>query len=94
MNAKFQLQPFMACAKMFQKFTLHIAPATNQINGFGQKAYETWRTTQSTYLGKNSNISNETAETVNFNFSHYKSMGTICCHSNQSYATVIKKHFM
>ena len=26
--------------------------------------------------GKNSNISSETAETVNFHFSHYKSMGT------------------
>ena len=40
---------------------------------------------------KNTNISNETAETVNFHFSHYKSMGTISCHSNQSYATGIKK---
>ena len=34
--------------------------------------------------GKKSNISNETAETVNFYFSHCKSMGTISCHSNQS----------
>ena len=40
---------------------------------------------------KKSNISNETAKTVNFHFSHYKSMGTISCHSNQSYATGIKK---
>ena len=39
---------------------------------------------------KNSNISNETAEMVNFHFSHYKSMGTISCHSNQSYVTGIK----
>ena len=40
---------------------------------------------------KNSNISSETAETVNFHFSHYKSMGTISCHSNQSsYPTGIK----
>ena len=30
------------------------------------------------------NISSETAETVNFQFSHYKSMGTISCHSDQS----------
>ena len=29
-------------------------------------------------------ISSEMAETVNFHFSHYKSMGTISCHSNQS----------
>ena len=38
----------------------------------------------------NSNISNdETAETINF---HYKSMGTISCHRNQSsYMTIIKK---
>ena len=40
---------------------------------------------------KKSNISSETAETVNFQFSHYKSMGTISCHSNQSsYLTGIK----
>ena len=40
---------------------------------------------------KKSNISGETAETVNFQFSHYKSMGTISCHSNQSsYPTRIK----
>ena len=41
--------------------------------------------------GKKSNISSKTAETVNFQFSHYKSMGTISCHSNQSsYPTGIK----
>ena len=41
--------------------------------------------------GKKSNISDETAETVNFHFSHYKSMGNISCHSNQSsYPTGIK----
>ena len=33
---------------------------------------------------KKSNISNETEETVNIHFSHFKSMGTISCHSNQS----------
>ena len=33
---------------------------------------------------KKSNISSETAETVNFQFSHYKSMGTLSYHSNQS----------
>ena len=32
---------------------------------------------------KKSNISSETAETVNFHFSHYKTMGTISCHRNQ-----------
>ena len=40
---------------------------------------------------KKSNISSETALAVNFQFSHYKSMGTISCHSNQSsYLTRIK----
>ena len=39
---------------------------------------------------KKSNISNETVETVNFHFSHFKSMGTISCHSNQSYPIGIK----
>ena len=40
---------------------------------------------------KKSNISSETADTVNFKFSHYKSMGTISCHSNKSvYPTGIK----
>ena len=40
---------------------------------------------------KNSNIPNDLAEIVNFHFSHYKSMGTISCHSNESsYPTGIK----
>ena len=40
---------------------------------------------------KNSNIPNDLAEIVNFHFSHYKSMGNISCHSNQSsYPTGIK----
>ena len=33
---------------------------------------------------KNQNIPNETENIVNFLFSHYKSKGTISCHSNQS----------
>ena len=33
---------------------------------------------------KHSNMSNETAKIGNFHFSHYKSMGTISCQSNQS----------
>ena len=37
------------------------------------------------------NISIETEKNANFHFSHYKSMGTISCHSNQSsYPTGIK----
>ena len=42
--------------------------------------------------GKKSNISNQTAETVNVHFFVYKSMGTISCPSNQSsYLTGTKK---
>ena len=37
------------------------------------------------FCEKNSNISNDLAEIVNFHFSHYKSMETLSCHSNQSY---------
>ena len=45
------------------------------------------------YKNKNSNIPNNLAEIFNFHFSHYKSMGTISCHSNQSYyQTGIKKN--
>ena len=36
------------------------------------------------YCKKNPNIPNETENIVNFLFSHYMSMGTISCHSNQS----------
>ena len=40
------------------------------------------------------NISSETAEIVNFHFSHYKSMETESCHSNQSsYLTGTKNNF-
>ena len=43
------------------------------------------------FVKKKSDISSETEETVNFQFSHYKSMGNISCHSNQSsYPTGIK----
>ena len=42
---------------------------------------------------KKLNIPNDLAEIVNFHFSHYKSMETISCHSNQNfYPTRIKKH--
>ena len=40
---------------------------------------------------KISNIPNDLAEIVDFHFSHYKSMETLSCHSNQSsYPTEIK----
>ena len=43
------------------------------------------------FCKKKSNIDNDLAEIVNFHFSHYKSMETLSCHSNQSsYPTLIK----
>ena len=36
------------------------------------------------FCKKNPDFPNETEKIVNFLFSHYKSMGTISCHSNQS----------
>ena len=43
------------------------------------------------FCKKKINIPNDLAEIVNFHFSHYKSLGTISCHSNQSsYPTGIK----
>ena len=43
------------------------------------------------FCKKISNIPNDLAEIVNFHFSHYKSMETLSCHSNQSsYPTNIK----
>ena len=43
------------------------------------------------YVKKKSNIPNDLAKIVNFHFSHYKSMETLTCHSNQSsYLTEIK----
>ena len=76
----------------FRKFTHYVAPSTNQIKRFGQNVVCNMDDYSiNIYVKKNSNISSETAETVNFHFSHYKSMGTISCHSNQSsYLTGIK----
>ena len=43
------------------------------------------------FVKKKSNIPNDLAKIVNFHFSHYKSMETLSCHSNQSsYPTEIK----
>ena len=43
------------------------------------------------FCKKKSNIPNDLAKIVNFHFSHYKSMETLSCYSNQSsYPTEIK----
>ena len=45
------------------------------------------------FYKKISNILNDLAEMVDFHFSHYKSMETLSCHSNQSlYPTETKKN--
>ena len=47
-----------------------------------------------THFCKKTNIPNDSAEIVNFYFSHYKSMETISCHNNQSpYPIGIKNLF-
>ena len=45
--AKFQLHPRRRILIFFfRKFTLYVAPSTNQIKRFIQKSRETWRTSQ------------------------------------------------
>ena len=47
MYSEFQLHPPYGFLEDFiRKFTLDVAPATNQIERFEQKSYETWRTSQ------------------------------------------------
>ena len=62
------------------KKTYFLALGTTPVKGVG-------------FIAGKITVSSETAETVNFQFSNYKSMGNISCHSNQSsYPTGIKKH--
>ena len=73
----------------FRKFTLYVNQSNSAIWTKVVCNMEDYSINIS--VEKKSNISSETAETVNFQFSHYKSMGTISCHSNQSsYPTGIK----
>ena len=51
--------------------------ATNQIQRLGKSS-------RNISVKKYLNICSETAKIANFHFSHYKSMETISCHSNQS----------
>ena len=79
--------------RIFRKFTLYVAPSTNQMKAIWTKVVcymEDYSINIS--VKKKSNIPNDLAEIVNFNFSHYKSMETLSCHSSQiSYPTEIKK---
>ena len=75
----------------FEIFTLYVAPSTNKLSYLDKSRMQHRGLLNKHICEKKSNISSETAETVNFQFSHYKSMGTISCHSNQSsYPTGIK----
>ena len=90
MYAKFQLHPPYGFwgedffEYFFRKFTLYIAMATNQIQRFGQNSYQRRGLLKKHFCKKNLNACSETAKIANFHFSHYKSMETISCHSNQS----------
>ena len=58
--------------------------ATSRIERFEHKVYVGQRTTQQHSETLLSKICNEIALNANLHFSHYKSMGTLSCHSNQS----------
>ena len=84
MYTKYQLRRFF--------ITLFVTLATNQNQRFGQKSYQTKRTIQKNISVKKIQISPlKQIFFVNFYFSHYKPMGNISRHSNQSsYSTTTK----
>ena len=81
-----------------QHFRLSIAMSTNQNEEFIQLLYAWWMTTQQTILKmfcQNTCTCSETAIKTYFHFSHYKSMETLSCHSNEStWATATKTIFV
>ena len=82
---------------IFQEFTLYVLrqPITCKLNDLDQSRMKHGGLLNKYFCKKNSNIPNDLAEIVNFHFSHYKSMGTISCHRNQSsYPTRIKTQLM
>ena len=90
MYAKFQLHPpngfwgedFLI---IIQTFAHYVAMASNQFSDL-DKIHMNRRGLLKKHLcrKKNLNISSETAKIATFPFSHYKSMETISCHSNDS----------
>ena len=75
----------------FENLPFMSAPQPIKLSDMDKSRMQHGRLLNKHICEKKSNISSETAETVNFQFSHYKSMGTISCHSNQSsYPTGIK----
>ena len=77
---------------LIQHFRLSVAMATNQNGEFVQLLYAWWKTTQQTFIKKFcQNTCSEITIKTYFHFSHYKSMESLSCHSNEStWAMAIK----
>ena len=77
---------------IFRKFTLYVARQPIKLSDLDKSRMKHGGLFNKYFCKKkNSTIPNDLAEIVNFHFSHYKSMGTISCHSNHSsYPTGIK----
>ena len=78
---------------LIQHFRLSVAMVTDQNEEFVQLLYAWWRTTQQTFIKMScQNTCIEIAIKIYFHFSHYKSMETLHCHSNEStWSVAIKK---
>ena len=77
---------------LIQYFKLSVAMAASQNEEFVQLLYAWWRTTQETFIKKFcQNTCSEIAIKTYFHFSHYKSMETLSCHSDEiTWAMAIK----
>ena len=76
----------------FRKFSLSVAMTTNQKQRLGQ-IHMVGRGLLQNHFSKTlfQNISSNTEINANFHFSHYKTMETLSCHSNENtWATTIK----
>ena len=77
-----------------QKFALYVAPSTINLSNLDKSRMKHGGLLNK-HCCKKSNIPKGLAEIVNFHFSHYKSMETICCHSNKSsYLIEIKTYIL
>ena len=75
----------------FRKFTLMWPRQPIKSSDLDKSRVKHGRLPNKHLCKKKSNIPNDLAKIVNFHFSHYKSMETLSCHSNQSsYPTEIK----
>ena len=72
------------------QFTLYVAPQPIKLSDLDKSRMKRGGLLNKHFC-KKSNIPNDLADIVNFHFSHYKSMETLSCNSNQSsYLTEIK----